>query len=521
MADAVRGAEDLRREADQLAARLPSALAPLARVAFNYRWCWTLGGSDLFAAVDADRWEACCRNPVRLLQEAPTLALERAAADRTLIQQAYSLEECIAVECSRPPQVKGIDPKRPVAFLCAEYGVHGSLPVYAGGLGVLAGDLVKAASDSGLPLVAVGLLYGQGYFRQRMDISGWQHEYWVESDPPRLPGALVTRDGLEPLVIHVPIRGRQVATQIWRFAVGRVPLFLLDTDLPENDPVDRWITSRLYVGDRDTRLAQYALLGIGGVRALRAVGVEPGVLHLNEGHPALAPLELAAADVACGASFDEALEAARARTVFTTHTPVPAGNETYPAEQMQRVFQRAGRAARGRLGADPGPGADRSREPRRAARDDCPGPAREPRPQRREPTPRRGGSRNLAARLRGEEGRRRAHRPRHQRGPPVHVDGGADPAPAGSAPGAGAGSRAAWSPTPGPRSPTFRTQSSGGSAASCGPGWWSTCASAPPWTGWRGAKPPTTWTRPRAPSIPSASPSASPGGWPPTSACIC
>ncbi len=338
MTEAVRGAEDLRLAADQLAARLPSALAPLARMAFNYRWCWTLGGSDLFAAVDADRWEACGRNPVRLLQEAPTVALERAAADRALIQQAYSLEDGIAVECSRPPQVEGIDPERPVAFLCAEYGVHVSLPVYAGGLGVLAGDLIKAASDSGLPMVAVGLLYSQGYFRQRMDISGWQHEYWVESDPPRLPGALVTRDGLEPLMIHVPIRGRQVATQIWRFAVGRVPLFLLDTDLPENDPVDRWITSRLYVGDRDTRLAQYALLGIGGIRALRAVGIEPGVLHLNEGHPALAPLELAAGDVACGASFDDALEAARARTVFTTHTPVPAGNETYPPEQMQRVF---------------------------------------------------------------------------------------------------------------------------------------------------------------------------------------
>ncbi len=225
-----------------------------------------------------------------------------------------------------------------MAFLCAEYGVHASLPIYAGGLGVLAGDLVKAASDLGLPLVAVGLLYGQGYFRQRIDVSGWQTEYWVASDPPRLPGALVTRDGVEPLKIRVPIRGRGVVAQIWRFAIGRVPLFLLDTDVAANEPVDRWITTRLYASDRDTRLAQYALLGIGGVRALRAMGIEPAVFHLNEGHAALAPLELAAESVAEGASFDEALAAARAPTVVTTHTPVPAGNETYSPEEMVHVF---------------------------------------------------------------------------------------------------------------------------------------------------------------------------------------
>jgi starch phosphorylase len=301
------GAEDVRLAADQLAARLPSALAPFARIAFNYRWCWTAGGADLFAAIDSDRWQACGRNPVRLLQEAATGALERAAGDRELIRRAYFLEECLAAEASQPPQVDGFDPTRPVAFLCAEYGVHGSLPVYAGGLGVLAGDLVKAASDMGLPFVAVGILYGQGYFRQRIDISGWQNEYWVPSDPPRLPGALVTLDGLEPIQIQIPIRGREVVAQIWRFSIGRVPLFLLDTDIPSNHPVDRWITSRLYVGD-----------------------------------------ELAAEAVAAGASFDEALETARGQTHFTTHTPVPAGNERYSPDEMTRVF--AGLDAR--LGTD-------------------------------------------------------------------------------------------------------------------------------------------------------------------------
>ncbi|MDJ0846997.1 MAG: alpha-glucan family phosphorylase [Myxococcota bacterium] len=332
------GAEDLRRSADDLAARLPSALAPLARLAFDYRWSWIAGGEALFAAIDPHRWQACGQNPVRLLQECATGALERAAADRELIRRAYALEECIAGDTTRTLSAGSVDPARPVVFLCAEYGVHPSLPIYAGGLGVLAGDLLKAASDAGLPLVAVGLLYHQGYFRQRIDASGWQHEYWVATDPPRLPGALVTRDGLEPLCVHVPIRGRNVAAQIWRVDVGRVPLYLLDTDRSDNEPVDRWITSRLYVGDRDTRLAQYALLGIGGARALAAMGIEPGVLHLNEGHAALAPLELAAGDVGRGASFDDALEAARERTVFTTHTPVPAGNETYSADEVRRVL---------------------------------------------------------------------------------------------------------------------------------------------------------------------------------------
>lgn len=332
------GAEDLRMAADQLAARLPSALAPLARLAFNYRWCWTSGGAEPFEAIDRHRWLACGQNPVRLLQEAPTVALERAANDRELIRRAYGLEECISVEATRVSATAGFDAQRPVAFLCAEYGVHVSLPVYAGGLGVLAGDLVKAASDAGFPFVALGLLYGQGYFRQQIDISGWQHEYWVETDAERLPGALLTYDGVHPFEVRVPIRGRDVVVQVWCFAVGRAPLLLLDTNVAANHPADRWITSRLYVGDRDTRLAQYALLGLGSVRVLRALGIEPSVFHLNEGHAALAPLELAAGAVADGASFREAFADARERTVFTTHTPVAAGNETYSPAEVTHAF---------------------------------------------------------------------------------------------------------------------------------------------------------------------------------------
>ena len=331
------GAEDLRRAADQLTARLPHALAPLARLAYSYRWSWLPGGDALFAAVDPHRWALCGHNPVRLLQETSTAALECAASDADLCRRAAAAEDCVATEARVRPGAPGLPADRPVAFFCAEYGVHPSLPIYAGGLGVLAGDLLKAASDAGVPMVAIGLLYRHGYFRQRIDTSGWQHEYWVDVDPDRLPAALVSGEGRAPLTIRVPIRGRDVTAYIWCVAVGRVPLYLLDTWATENRQVDRWITSRLYVGDRDTRLAQYALLGLGGVRALGALGIDPGVIHLNEGHASLAPLELAAAEVAAGRPFAEALDAARRRTVFTTHTPVPAGNETYSVDELART----------------------------------------------------------------------------------------------------------------------------------------------------------------------------------------
>ena len=332
------GSADVQRAATGLAARLPAPLAPLARLAFNYRWSWMPGAPELFASLDPERFELCLQNPVRLLQEVDAAALERAAGDAEFVRRAQELEARLDADLARPASAAPLSAAHPVAFLCSEYGVHVSLPVYSGGLGALAGDILKAASDRAVPMVAVGLLYHKGYFRQRIDASGWQHEYWVETDPARLPAALVTGDQGAPLTISVPIGETDVVARIWRVNVGRVALYLLDTQTPENAPLDRWITGRLYDGDGGTRLAQYALLGVGGVRALRAMGIEPGVIHLNEGHAALAPLELARDG--SGSSLHEALTRARARTVFTTHTPVPAGNDTYPPDQVEAVVGR-------------------------------------------------------------------------------------------------------------------------------------------------------------------------------------
>ena len=343
-----RAEAELGRRAADLAVRLPDALAPLARIAYNYRWCWYPGGKEVFRSIEQDRWELCGENPVRLLQEVSSETLARAASDRDLLARIAALEDGFAADLARPAQGP-VTRDRPIAFFCAEYGVHPSLPIYSGGLGALAGDILKEASDRALSLVAIGLLYRQGYFRQRLDVSGWQQEYWIDIDPERLPAALVRGPDGRPLTITAPIRGSEVTAQIWCVAVGRVPLLLLDADRPENGRLERWITSQLYPADPITRLSQYALLGVGGIRALAALGIEPGLVHLNEGHAAFAALELARSEAPQGASVESALEAARQRTVFTTHTPVAAGNETYSREDVISTLG----GVIGMLGADP------------------------------------------------------------------------------------------------------------------------------------------------------------------------
>ena len=313
------GAHDLHYAAEALAARLPEPLAPLARIAYNLAWSWLPDGDAIYAELEPHRWELCGHNPIKLLQEVRFDVLGRAASDQAYLARVGAVEAALAAELARPAADVGeLDPAHPTVYFSAEFGVHRSLPIYSGGLGALAGDILKAASDRAMPMVAVGLMYHQGYFRQRIDGSGWQQEYWVDTDPDRAPATLVTGgDGL-PLTISVSIHGEDVVAQIWRVDVGRVPLYLLDAERRENSRMARWISAQLYVGDPHTRLSQYALLGVGGLRAVRAIGIEPGLVHLNEGHAAFVSLELGDAD----------------RTIFTTHTPVPAGNDTYPAAEV-------------------------------------------------------------------------------------------------------------------------------------------------------------------------------------------
>lgn len=333
------GARDVRRAAQVLARNIPARLAPLSRVAYNFLWVWHPDGERVFRAIDDHRWRLCRQNPVRFLQEAPEASLEQAAMDLNLVARVETLRDDLEKDLARSPREHEVaTPEQPIAFFCAEFGIHRSLPVYSGGLGVLAGDILKEASDRALPFVGIGLMYRQGYFHQRVDAAGWQHEYWYETDPDRRPCAKITGADGQPITIKVPIWDEEVAVHIWRADVGRVPLFLLDTELPENTPRARFITSRLYEGNREIRLAQYALLGVGGLRALDALGIEPAVIHMNEGHPAALTLEMVGRDLARAHSFSDACDRVRQRVVFTTHTPVPAGNETYSKEEILAVF---------------------------------------------------------------------------------------------------------------------------------------------------------------------------------------
>ncbi|MEA2173888.1 MAG: glycogen phosphorylase, partial [Blastocatellia bacterium] len=232
-----------------------------------------------------------------------------------------------------------ITPEHPVAYFCAEYGVHNSLPLYSGGLGMLAGDHLKSASDLHLPLVAVGLLYRYGYFRQRLRRDGWQEEFYGETHPSVLPIEQVMDEAGTPVQVEVLMRGRNVRANAWRVEVGRIPLYLLDTNIPENEEIDRWVTGHLYGGDRETRIVQEMMLGIGGVRLLRKLDINPHVYHLNEGHSAFLTLELAREIIeAEGLPFADAAHAVRAHCVFTTHTPVAAGNDEFDAALVQQCF---------------------------------------------------------------------------------------------------------------------------------------------------------------------------------------
>ena len=326
--------------------KLPLPLKPLERLSWNYWWSWSRDGASTFRDLDPDIWEECEHNPRLLLSRVSEYRLAQMATDPVYIQRVANLAHEFDEYMQQPLQGWGtssgqpvITPERPVAYFCAEYGVHNSLPLYSGGLGMLAGDHLKSASDLRLPLVAVGLLYCYGYFRQRLRRDGWQEEQYRETYPSELPIHRVTNDDGTDLLIEVLIRSRLVRAQVWRADVGRVQLYLLDTNISENEETDRWVTGHLYGGDRETRIVQEMLLGIGGVRLLRKLSVEPHVFHLNEGHSAFLTLELARELVQKEhISFAQAAESVKQRCVFTTHTPVAAGNDEFDPSLIKRSF---------------------------------------------------------------------------------------------------------------------------------------------------------------------------------------
>ena len=269
---------------------LPFPLKALEQLSWNYWWSWATDGKGVFRDLDADLWDECEHNPRLLLSRVSEFRLAQMATDPIYLDRINKLiaayDRYMSERAALAKNWGTITPEHPVAYFCAEYGIHYSLPLYSGGLGVLAGDHLKSASDLGVPLVAVGLLYHYGYFRQRLSREGWQEERYGETDPDELPLHQVKDDDGQPLLVEVLIRERIVRAQVWRADVGRVALYLLDTNIPDNAETDRWVTGHLYGGDRETRIVQEMLLGIGGVRLLRRLKIEPSVFHLNEGHSA-------------------------------------------------------------------------------------------------------------------------------------------------------------------------------------------------------------------------------------------
>ncbi|AMV36504.1 alpha-glucan family phosphorylase [Planctomyces sp. SH-PL62] len=315
-------------------------LDKLKELARNLWWCWQANVIDLFRELDPTLWREVDHNPVEFLKRLPTDQLERRAAEMALdsrIDYAFRrLSEYLKDSDSWGAINATILRARPVAYFSAEFGLHESLPIYSGGLGVLAGDHLKSASDLGIPLIGVGLLYNQGYFRQSLDSNGWQQESYLNADTDLLPIEIVDGPDGQPLRVAVETTTGTLHARVWRVEVGRTLLLLLDSNVPENGEYDRQLTARLYGGDARTRIRQELLLGVGGVRAIRALGIRPSVLHLNEGHSAFATLEKIREQMEeTGMPFGEVVRDVAQMTVFTTHTPVAAGHDRFPAQLVE------------------------------------------------------------------------------------------------------------------------------------------------------------------------------------------
>ena len=334
--------EEARIRSFTVVPKLPDPLQPLMDIARNLWWTWHSEAVDLFVRMDRQLWKATRHNPVKMLGSCPQDKLEALARDESYLAAMRRAHERLDYHLNRSSwfqQKCGDQADCRVAYFSAEFGLTECLQVYSGGLGVLAGDHLKSASELGVPLVAVGLMYRNGYFQQYLNADGWQQEYYPDLDFANLPMQRITDDSGRPVIVHVDLPGRSLHIGIWRVDVGRVELYLLDANQPENTDEDRLITAQLYGGDMEMRIKQEIVLGIGGVRTLDALGIKPTVYHMNEGHAAFLALErirqlIQKHDV----SFDEARWAASAANVFTTHTPVPAGIDRFPADMVQRYF---------------------------------------------------------------------------------------------------------------------------------------------------------------------------------------
>jgi len=326
------------------ARRLDRFIAPaqekLWELARNVCWSWDHDCTSLFRDLNPTRWRELNQNPIALLSEMPLGEIERRASELVLHSRINYVfrrqQEFLHADRTWGANHAGVLRPRPVAYFSAEFGLHESLPIYSGGLGVLAGDHIKSASDLDIPLIGIGLFYGQGYFLQRLDKAGWQREEYLQTDVNQLPMQPAIGVSGEPVVIEIATRGSAIRAKVWRVKVGRCDLLLLDTNVAGNAPEDRDTTSRLYGGDARTRIRQELILGIGGFRALKAMGVAPGVLHLNEGHSGFAVFEAIRSRMEEeGLNFYSAASQIPREVVFTTHTPVPAGHDRFNADLIE------------------------------------------------------------------------------------------------------------------------------------------------------------------------------------------
>ena len=406
-----------------IAPSLPPELDHLREMAYNLLWAWDHELMEVFIRLDSDLWEETRHNPVLMLGRIKQERLDTAAHDDAFLAQLEHAWERYAAYmeargtyCQKQSDVP--HDVRFAAYFSAEFGLTECLPNYSGGLGVLAGDYLKSASDIGLPLVGVGLLYQQGYFRQYLNADGWQQERYPDNDFYTLPIRQEHNADGTPITVSVDYPWGPIVAQVWKVQVGRVPLYLLDTNIPINRQADQDITDQLYGGDRETRIQQEIMLGIGGYRALRAVGLRPAVCHMNEGHAAFLSLERCRELMQEeGLTFAEAREAAMAGTVFTTHTPVPAGNDYFAPDLMDKYFteyyKRLGLSRKDFLGL----GRQNPNNEGEEFLHDRPGLAHGGLHQRRQPVARRRFAQDVAKRLAWRAASRYAHHLHHQRHP--------------------------------------------------------------------------------------------------------